>query len=246
MSQKTYGQLKAEGQVETLLRKRARDEEARLMSALEKERSTQLELKKSRVPVLKSAASYVAGQRNKDKSRKSHITRMRRSRLDIPNDGRLVLAIRIQISVNSCLDVKKALRKLNLNERYTAVFLRCDEETHALLKAVEPYVSFGYPSQESVEQLLRKRARVHKKGVDVLLKDNNLIEEALGSLDIICIEDLVHEIWSLGSNFEKVNRFLAPFRLNPPPEKLKKTAFMKGGDFGNREEGINELLSQML
>jgi hypothetical protein len=88
MSQKTYGQLKAEGQVETLLRKPARDEESRLMSAIEKERSTQLELKKSRVPTLKSPASFVAGQRNKDKSWRSHLTRMRRTRPEIPTDGR--------------------------------------------------------------------------------------------------------------------------------------------------------------
>jgi large subunit ribosomal protein L7e len=246
MSQKTYGQLKAEGQVETLLKKRARDEESRLMSALEKERATQLELKKSRVPTLKSAASFVAGQRNKDKSWKSHLTRMRRARPEIPSDGRLILAIRIQISVNSCIEVKKTLRQLNLTERFTAVLLRCNEATHDLLKAAEPYIAFGYPTLESVEQLLRKRARVHKKGMDVLLKDNNLVEEALGSLGIICLEDLVHEFWSLGPNFEKVNRFLAAFKLNPPANKLKKTAFGKGGDFGNRGEGINELLSQML
>ena len=38
----------------------------------------------------------------------------------------------------------------------------------------------------------------------------------LGKKDIICMEDLVHEIFTVGDNFKKASNFLWPFKLNNP------------------------------
>lgn len=71
--------------------------------------------------------------------------------------------------------------------------------------------------------------------------------QALGKYGIICIEDIVHEIASVGPHFKEVASFLYPFKLNKPEGGLQgtKTLYKQGGDTGNREDQINELISKM-
>lgn len=61
------------------------------------------------------------------------------------------------------------------------------------------------------------------------------------------MEDLVHEIYTVGPNFAKAARFLWPFKLSPPLGGYKKITnhFVEGGDYGNREDKINELIRKM-
>jgi large subunit ribosomal protein L7e len=40
--------------------------------------------------------------------------------------------------------------------------------------------------------------------------------QALGKFNIICIEDLVHEIFTVGPNFKAATNFLWPFKLSSP------------------------------
>lgn len=44
----------------------------------------------------------------------------------------------------------------------------------------------------------------------IALSDNAIIEEALGKYGIICMEDLIHEIFTVGPN----ESFLLPFCLD--------------------------------
>ena len=73
------------------------------------------------------------------------------------------------------------------------------------------------------------------------------IWQALGKYNIICIEDIVHEIASIGKHFKEAASFLWPFALNKPEAGLKgvKALYKQGGDTGNREDKINELISKM-
>lgn len=71
--------------------------------------------------------------------------------------------------------------------------------------------------------------------------------QGLGKHDIICIEDLVHEIMTVGPHFKEANNFLWPFKLKAPLGGLKKKRnhYVEGGDAGNRENYINELIRRM-
>lgn len=40
------------------------------------------------------------------------------------------------------------------------------------------------------------------------IDNNKKVEDNLGSLGIICLEDLVNEIYGLGQNFEAVSKFV--------------------------------------
>jgi large subunit ribosomal protein L7e len=56
---------------------------------------------------------------------------------------------------------------------------------------------------------------------------------------MICMEDLIHEIYTVGPNFKQASNFLWPFKLNSPTggfHKRKFKHFIEGGDLGNRED----------
>ena len=52
---------------------------------------------------------------------------------------------------------------------------------------------------------------------------------------MICMEDLIHEIFTVGPNFKQASNFLWPFKLNSPNggfHKRKFKHFIEGGDLG--------------
>ena len=61
------------------------------------------------------------------------------------------------------------------------------------------------------------------------------------------MEDLVHEIYTVGPAFKEANNFLWPVKLSSPKGGFvkKRLHYIEGGDAGNREEKINKLIRQM-
>ncbi len=74
-----------------------------------------------------------------------------------------------------------------------------------------------------------------------------MVEEALGKHNIICVEDLIHEIMTVGPAFKQANNFLWPFKLNSPRGGIdkKRVHYVEGGQAGNREAKINALIRRM-
>jgi len=62
------------------------------------------------------------------------------------------------------------------------------------------------------------------------------------------VEDLIHEVLTVGPNFKYASNFLWPFKLNTPSGGWRKKVnhFVEGGDFGCREDKINDLLKKMI
>jgi len=117
-----------------------------------------------------------------------------------------------------------------------------------MLRLVEPYITYGEPNLKTVRELIYKRGygKVDKQRVP--LSNNAVIETALGKYDILSVEDLVHEIISVGPNFKQASNFLWPFKLSNPTGGWRTRKFkhyIEGGDQGNREHNINKLVRQM-
>ncbi len=136
---------------------------------------------------------------------------------------------------------------MRLRQINNAVFVKLNKATLNMLKLVEPYVAWGYPNLKTVRELIYKRGSVKVNRQRVPILDNHVIEENLGKLGIVCIEDVIHEISTVGPNFTTVNRFLWPFHLHPPTGGFRSVVkhFIEGGDAGNREESINQLAQRM-
>ena len=76
-----------------------------------------------------------------------------------------------------------------------------------------------------------------------------MIEAELGKYGIQCIEDLVHEIFTVGNSFKQANSFLWAFHLTNPAggfRASKVKGFVEGGESGNHEHLINSLIQKML
>jgi large subunit ribosomal protein L7e len=168
--------------------------------------------------------------------------------LYVPAEPKLAFVVRIK-GINK-IDPKKrkTLQLLRLLQINNGVFIKLTKATMEMLKIVEPFVAYGYPNQKSVRELIYKRGygKVDKQRLP--LTDNEIIEENLGKYGMICMEDLIHEICTVGPNFKAASNFLWPFKLNSPTggfRKRKFKHFIEGGDLGNREDKINDLIRQM-
>ena len=104
-----------------------------------------------------------------------------------------------------------------------------------------------YPNLKSVRELVYKRGYGKVNKQRIAITDNSIIEQQLGKHGIICVEDLIHEIYSVGEHFKEANNFLWPFKLSSPKGGFRKmtTHFVEGGDHGNREDKINQLIRKM-
>ncbi|KAL5554551.1 hypothetical protein UlMin_041952 [Ulmus minor] len=142
---------------------------------------------------------------------------------------------------------KKILQLLRLRQIFNGVFLKVNKATVNMLHRVEPYVTYGYPNLKSVRELIYKRGYGKLNKQRIALTDNSVIEQALGKHGILCVEDLIHEIVTVGPHFKEANNFLWPFKLKAPLGGLKKKRnhYVEGGDAGNRENYINELIRRM-
>ena len=143
---------------------------------------------------------------------------------------------------------RKILQLLRLLQINNGVFVKLTKATLEMLKVVEPYIAYGYPSVKTVRDLVYKRGYGKVDKQRIALTNNTIIEDHLGKYGIICMEDLIHELVAVGPNFKQASNFLWPFKLSNPtggfrPRKFKH--YVEGGDLGNREDAINSLVKQM-
>ena len=152
---------------------------------------------------------------------------------------------------------KKILQLLRLRQLHNGVFVKLNKATWNMIRIIEPFVTFGYPSRETISKLIYKRGYGKVNRSRIPLTDNSIIADALGTKDkagavtggITCIESLIHEIVTCGPDFKRANNFLWPFKLSSPLGgfELKRHSFAQGyGAYGDREDLVNELIKRMM
>lgn len=193
----------------------------------------------------KYAAEYVTAERDAIRLRREAKAA---SSIYVPAESKLVFVVRIRGIIGLSPKVKKILQLMRLRQLHNGVFIKFNGATAKMLRIVEPYVAYGFPNLKSVREVIYKRGfgKVEKKRVP--LDNNAVIETALGKFDIICMEDLIHEIFTVGPHFKEASNFLWPVKLSSPTGgfKQKLLHYNEGGDAGLRGEKIHELVKKML
>ncbi|KAK2845989.1 hypothetical protein Q7C36_010843 [Tachysurus vachellii] len=156
----------------------------------------------------------------------------------------LVFAVRIRQIKGISPKVRKIIHMLRLRKIFSGTFIKVSKTSMNMLQVVEPYVAWGFPNLKSVRDLILKRGQGKVDKRKIPLTDNVVIEKHLGQYGIICLEDLIHEIYSTGKNFKVVNRFLWPFCLSVPRHAARdKVGLLKEmGEPGPRAEDINRVI----
>jgi len=143
---------------------------------------------------------------------------------------------------------RKVLQLFRLRQINNGVFIKLNKATINMLRIAEPYITWGYPNLKSVRELVYKRGFGKLDGRRIALTNNEIIEKKLGKFGIICMEDIIHEIMTAGPHFKQASNFLWYFKLNTPNGgwRKKNNHFVDGGDFGCRDDKINNLLRRMI
>jgi len=202
----------------------------------------------TRRTVLKRAEKYASEYRKAERNQ----VRLRRiarnsGNFYVEGDAKLAFVVRIRGINGVSPKVRKILQLLRLRQVHNGVFVRLSKPMLQMLNLVGPYISWGYPNHKSVRELIYKRGHGKVNGQRIPFTDNKVIEETLGKQDVLSVEDVIHEIVTVGPKFKQVNKFLWPFKLNSPKGGFtkKRLNFIEGGDSGNREHHINDLIRQM-
>ncbi|EPY26150.1 large subunit ribosomal protein L7e [Strigomonas culicis] len=143
---------------------------------------------------------------------------------------------------------RKILQLLRLRQIFNTVFVKLNKPIQNMLRAVEPYIAYGYPSLSTVRAMIYKRGYLKVNGQRVKISDNQIVKDKFHTNDVVCVEDMVNQIFTCGKHFRTVTHGLWPFKLAPPEGGMrqKRRHFIEGGDFGNRETLINRLLKRMI
>lgn len=199
--------------------------------------------------MLKRAEQYVAEYR---KAEVDTIAAKRAAReagnYFVEPEAKLAFVVRIRGINGVSPKVRKVLQLLRLRQINNATFVKLNKATLQMLQMIKPYIAWGYPNLKSVKELIYKRGHGKINKQRIALTENSLIEEALGQHGIVCMEDLIHEILTVGPHFKEANNFLWPFKLNSAKGGMenKLQHFAEGGQAGNREKFINNLIQRML
>jgi len=233
---------------ETLLKKRKSQEKAReqVRAQIAKRKAYN---KEKRTTIFKRAESYVKEYRDAERE-KTRLTRekAKSGEVYVPAEPKLIFVVRIKGINKIAPKPRKILQLLRLLQINNGVFVKVTKAITEMIKVVEPWVAYGYPALKTVKELVYKRGYGKVNKQRIALTDNSIIEENLGKYGIICMEDLIHEIYTVGPNFKQASNFLWPFKLSSPNggfQRRKFKHFIEGGDLGNREEKINALVRRM-
>mmetsp|Transcript_79 Transcript_79/g.163 ORF Transcript_79/g.163 Transcript_79/m.163 type:complete len:238 (-) Transcript_79:160-873(-) len=233
---------------ESFLKKRATLNEIRAKRAV-RVANAKKHKKVIRAEIFKRAEKYVKEYRNKSKDE----IRLRRQAKNqgnfyVPDEPKVAFVTRIRGINRVAPKTKKILQLLRLRQIHNGVFVKLNKATQNMLTLVEPYITYGYPSLKSVRELVYKRGygKVNKQRIPIT--DNSVISKTLGKYNILCVEDLIHELYTVGPHFKEANAFLWPFKLSSPlgGYKLKRRHFAEGGDAGNRHDHINAFVARMI
>lgn len=168
----------------------------------------------------------------------------------VPAQPKLALVIRIRGTIGVSPKAKKIMQLFRLRQLHNATLVKLNEATIRQLRLIEPYVTYGYPSRETIQKLIYKRGfgKLNKQRIPI--SDNNVIQEGLSTCGINCTADLINELYNVGPHFKQANNFLWPFKLSSPTggfsRKTKLLHFMEGGESGARGEEINNLVKRMI
>jgi len=198
--------------------------------------------------IISKARKYAKEYSNQNKALVNNLRAARKNNnYFVPDQPRLAVVTRIRGINQISPKPKKVLQLLRLRQIGNTVFVRLNKSSIQMLRMADPFITWGYPSQESISKMIYKRGAGNINGQRIKLSSNSTIEKGLGHLGINCIEDLIHEIYTVGPNFREANNWLFPIKLSTPRGGWRKITnhFIEGGDFGNREQYINALIKRM-
>jgi len=188
-------------------------------------------------------------KRTEDTLKKQRIEAKEQGTFFLEPEAKVALVVRVRGINRLSPKVKKILRLLRLRQLHNGVLIKMNKSTVCMLKLVEPWIAYGYPSVATIKKLICKRGYLKIDRQRIPLINNEQVETLLGEYDIKSVACMINELHTCGPNFTNVSSALWPFKLSAPKggyRGKKRIHFMNGGTYGNHEEYINAFVGKML
>merc|ERR1711990_657352 len=231
---------------ENILKKQARD--AKTLKALKDSRAAAKATRKAaRATAYANAGKY----HNEYEAADAALIKSKRDakaagNFFVEGEPKVALIIRIRGIRKLAPKPKKILQLFRLRQLHNAVFVKLNKATWNMIKMIEPFVTYGYPSRQTISKLIYKRGAGKDQRRRLPLTDNSIIEGELGKHGIACVEDLIHEVVTCGPKFKEANNFLWPFKLSSPLGgfEIKRHSFAQGSVLSETEKSLSTPLSR--
>jgi large subunit ribosomal protein L30 len=156
-------------------------------------------------------------------------------------DHKSIVAVRIRGTVSASMQARETLQMLHLTRNNYGVLVNDRPSFLGMMRAVQDYITFGEVSSETVNALIKERAR--------LAGSKKLTEEYAKKVGYSSLKELADAIYSCQVEYWKLPDIQPFFKLHPPTKGFKgkiKRSFGSGGELGYRGDKINELVKRML
>ena len=162
--------------------------------------------------------------------------------------SKLLIVVRVRGTTDISSPQRIVLNRLGLKKINTAVFLKGTAGNIRLLKKVENYITWGEAGRTLVRELVFRKMYGKVGEERVQIKSNAQVEEHLGG-QLICLEDVIEELLTLGKRMDDITAFVYPFKLTTPEgtlaSRLRKPV-EDNGHWGYRGEDINRYVQLMI
>merc|ERR1711976_196065 len=158
---------------------------------------------------------------------------------------KMVFVIRIRYGKTCPKLIKNSLIALGLRNFLDACFLRLNEPNKTLLVICKTWLTFGYPTNQMIQQLLTRRGCIGPERIPI--ENNKIVENFFGSLGLICISDVLDVLERCTDQFDKVVKTLGVLMLGKPEQdfsQLRKQ--FSYGFFCNEAKKINDFIKEIL
>ena len=85
-----------------------------------------------------------------------------------------------------------------------------------------------------------------RQGVKVALRDNVMVENKLSKKGMICLDDMSHEIYTLGSEYDAAKNLLCTFKLSAPVGGYEKKVLKKHDEVESKAGFIGAEMEEFL
>merc|ERR1711988_560789 len=129
--------------------------------------------KEKRIQAYKNAEKYVQEYRAVAKQRvRMHRQAKAAGNHFVDGEAKLMFVVRIRGLADMHPKTKKILQLMRLRQMNMGVFMKASKPALEMIKRVEPYLSYGYPSLKSVRDLIYKRGFGKLNKQRIPLNDN--------------------------------------------------------------------------
>jgi large subunit ribosomal protein L7e len=247
----------------SVLRPRNPGEDLKIQQAVLKKRDRNLEYQAQRarqirkeVRARKNAQKPVSGikqlesflfevqRRKQDLYRWKRVQKKKVRQWKVTNEKKGVIVAVRNMYKHAERRTKGVMRELRLAKPNHVVFLRNTAENLQKLESIKTFAYWGFPNKNLVTAMMQKKAALAQADEEqktVVLSDNALVEEHLGHMGMLCVEDLVHEVYKAGPQFDDILRALKPFHVadTRTHEKHTRDKQCRTGHLGY---GINDVV----